>query len=34
MRIATKLTLFLLVSVAGVMAGFGWIRARLLPADF
>ena len=28
MRIATKLTLFLLVSVALVMAGFGYIRAR------
>ena len=34
MRIATKLTLLLLVAVAGVMAGFGYIRARLLPTDF
>ena len=34
MRIATKLTLVLLAAVALVMAGFGWIRARLLPADF
>ncbi len=28
MRIATKLTLLLLLSVAVVMAGFGYIRAR------
>ena len=33
MRIATRLTLLLLAAVALVMAGFGYIRTRLLPAD-
>jgi len=34
MRIGTKLTLVLLAAVALVMAGFGYIRTRLLAADF
>ena len=34
MRIATKLTLVPLAAVPLVMTGFGWIRARPLPADF
>lgn len=34
MRIGTKLTLLSLAAVVVVMTGFGYIRARLLPADF